>query len=326
MPEITDPPPQKIADELGELQLDLDARIPSKALDRNLLIATWNLRAFGDLTEKWASTENDTPKRDLQSLLSIAEIVSRFDVIAIQEVHGKIKSLRHMLKKLGPHWSFTLTDVTKGDEGNNERIAFLFDTRKVNLSGLACELVVPLEELQAVAVGSLTKQFARTPYAVSFRCGSKTFILVTLHVLYGKKADDRLSELRAIARWIADWARDINAFDQNLIVLGDFNIDRKDDKLYQAFTSTGLEVPADLNAVPRTIFSDQNDPSGGKFYDQIAWFTGKNGAPALSLNYSRGGFYDFVGNVLKTRNLTKSQLSWRISDHYPLWTEFLIRD
>jgi len=42
-----------------------------------------NIHAFGHLTEKWEFTEEDSPKRDLPSLLCIAEIVSRFDVIAI---------------------------------------------------------------------------------------------------------------------------------------------------------------------------------------------------------------------------------------------------
>ena len=143
MPKITDPPPQAIAAELAELRTALDQYIPPKALDRNLLIGTWNLRAFGDLTEKWKSGANDTPKRDLHSLLCIAEIISRFDVIALQEVKANLKALRHMLRVLSPNWGLSLTDVARGDPGNGERMAFLFDTRKVQLSGLACELVVP---------------------------------------------------------------------------------------------------------------------------------------------------------------------------------------
>ena len=326
MPSITDPPPQDIAAELADLSTALDADIPAKALDRNLLIATWNLRMFGDLTEKWKAGETDSPKRDLHALLCIKDIISRFDVIAVQEVRGNIKCLRHLMKVIGPHWNFILTDVTKGDSGNDERMAFLFDTRKVQMSGLACELVVPLEELRAVAEGTLDKQFARTPYAASFRSGGKTFILVTLHVLYGRNAAERLPEIRAIAKWMAEWARDINGLDQNLIVLGDFNIDRKDDVLYQAFTSTGLQTPQDLNNVPRTIFDDPANSPLNKFYDQVAWFTSAQNVPALSLKYSRGGFFDFTKVALKSRNLTNQQLSFRISDHYPLWAEFFLRD
>ena len=326
MPEITDQPPAEIKAELDELTAILDDKIPPKILDRNLLIATWNPRAFGGLTEKWQSDEEDDPKRDLHALRCIAQIISRFDVIALQEVRDDLKSLRHMLKVLGPDWGFTMTDVTVGRRGNDERLAFLFDTRRAMLSGLACELVVPEEKLGPIASGALARQFARTPYAVSFRSAAKTFILVTLHVYYGGRAADRVPELKAIAEWLSGWATEISSWGHNMIVLGDFNIDRRDDVLYQAFTSAGLVTPDDMNQAPRTIFSDPDKPDLGKFYDQIAWFTGKNNLPALSLKYSRGGSFDFTQIALKLRQLTKQQLSWRISDHYPLWAEFKVRD
>jgi endonuclease/exonuclease/phosphatase family metal-dependent hydrolase len=323
---ITDLPPEEVVADLARLRSALDEDLPAKALDRNLLIATWNVRAFGDLTEKWESSEDDTPKRDLHSLLSIAEIVSRFDVVALQEARENLKALRHLLKVLGPNWGLNLTDVTEGAPGNGERMAFLFDTRRVVPSGLACEIVVPEERLGAIGTGALDRQFARTPYAVSFRSGAKTFVLVTLHVLYGEDEEERLPELRAIAEWLAGWARDINGWDHNLIALGDFNIDRRGDALHDAFVSTGLDIPQDLQEVPRTIFADPDKPHLDKFYDQIAWFSGRNGLPALSLRYSRGGFFDFTKAALTTRGLTKAQLSWRISDHYPLWAEFSTRD
>jgi endonuclease/exonuclease/phosphatase family metal-dependent hydrolase len=323
---ITDEPPQEIKDELAELRFALDKDIPAKILDYNLLIATWNIRAFGSLTEKWKSGENDSPKRDLHSLRCIAEIVSRFDVIALQEVKSNIKSLRHMLKVLGANWGLILTDVTKGDPGNGERLAFVFDTRKVRLSGLACELVVPREQFERIDTDALDKQFARTPYAVSFSSAGKTFILVTLHIIFGEKAEARIPELNAIAEWLAEWAKNINAWDHNLLALGDFNIDREGDKLFDAFTSTGLVIPDDLRNVPRTIFSDPEKPNIEKFYDQIAWFTRDDNTPALSMEHKRGGYFDFTKVALRSRHLTKNQQSWRISDHYPLWAEFLVRE
>lgn len=325
MLQITDLIPDDIAEEMKWLGAALDERIPPKALDNNLLVATWNLRAFGDLTNKWIAGPDDTPKRDLNALMCIAEIVSRFDVIALQEVKGNLRALRYMLKMLGSHWGFSLTDVTSGRAGNDERMAYLFDTRKLQLSGLACELVVPEERLSQIAPDALRKQFARTPYAVSFRTAGHTFILVTLHVLYGEEAAGRIPELKAIADWLADWARDVNAWDHNLICLGDFNIDRRGDPLYQAFISTGLFTPPDMNLVPRTIFNDPNKPQLNKFYDQIAWFPSVQGKPAFSLKYHQGGSFDFGPHVLQSRNLDKAGISWRISDHYPLWVEFKVR-
>ena len=323
MAEITDRPPPGIEAELAELQEALDEAIPRKILDHNVLVGTWNIRAFGNMTKKWRAGPDDTPKRDLHAVRCIAEIVSRFDVIALQEVKANLRSLRHMLKVLGPHWAFSLTDVTRGAPGNSERMAFVFDTRKVRLSGLACELVVPKEELDRIGPDALHQQFARTPYAVSFLSGKRTFVLVTLHVKWGDEAEGRIPELKAIAEWMADWAKDVNAYDQNLIALGDFNIDRQESELYEAFSSTGLYVPDDLNEVPRTIFGQ---PGASKFYDQISWFTGDDQVPALSLEYVQAGSFDFTTVALRSLNLTRQQLSWRISDHYPLWVEFSVRD
>jgi endonuclease/exonuclease/phosphatase family metal-dependent hydrolase len=325
MPSILDPPPQDVVQELRLLSAALDLEVPAKQIDRNLLVATWNLRVFGDLTEKWQAEATDSPKRDLRSLRAIAEIISRFDVIAIQEVRGNIKSLRHMLKALGDHWGLIMTDVTLGHRGNNERMAFVFDTRRVRPSGLAGELVIPDDEdnpkTNLLSNEGKLQQFARTPYVVSFLAGKDTFLLITLHVLYGTKSADRLGELKEIAERLLDLARLEQSWGHNLICLGDFNIDRKDDAAYAAFTSTGLRAPPELDAVPRTIFDNAGRNS---FYDQIAWFWDAN-RPALALRFSgKAGNFNFVGRVMP--QLERQELSWRISDHYPLWVEFLTRE
>lgn len=328
MPAVTDPPPPDVAEELDRLREALDSTIPHRRLDHNLLVATWNIRAFGGLTEQWRAGEDDSPKRDLRSLLAIAEIVSRFDVVAIQEVKGTLKALRHMLRSLGYDWLPILTDVTRGRRGNDERMAFVYDTRRLRPSGLACELVLP-EEWKGVRIDpdAPVRQFARSPYAVSFLASGRgyrhTFILVTVHVIYGDKPQDRLDEMFAIADWASSMAQDLNTYHQNLIVLGDFNIDRAGDPNYEAFVSTGLRIPDELADFPRTLSGSTS--AKPKLYDQIAWFTGESDAPALSLTYSgRGGIFDFVGLVQP--DLDNQELSWRISDHYPLWVEFLLGD
>lgn len=318
MPTVFDIPPIEVQNELVLLKNDLDDKIPHKEFDNNLLIASWNIRAFGNLTRKWKSGDKDSPKRDLHALLCIAEIIRRFDVIAIQEVKANIRALRDTLKVLGDDWSMILTDVNRGDAGNGERMAYIFDTRRVNLSGLACELVVPNEWSDKINQISLEEQFVRSPYAVSFRANNQTFILVTLHILYGDSANDRIDELKGIAEWLADWATDVNAYHQNLIALGDFNIDKRGDLLNETFLSTGLFVPPELQneVVTRSIFDKT------KYYDQIAWFNGLDGKPKLSLEFLRGGNYDFMEKVLTNRNITKRRFSFLISDHYPLWAEF----
>ena len=321
MAEITDPPPQAVRDDLAALSAVLDA-IPRKIAGENLLIGTWNIRAFGDLTKAWASKAGDSPRRDFHACVLIAEVLSRFDIVAVQEVKANLRALRHTLKKMGPDYGFVMTDVNYGAPGNGERLAYIFDSRRVKLSGLACELVVPedIDTPFATPVNAFQRQFVRTPYAVSFQAGEQTVVLVTLHVLYGDASQDRVAELTGIAKWLRRWAEQEDDYGHNLIAMGDFNIDRHGDPLWQAFTSTGLTPAPDLLTVPRTLSSSLEQPNLKSFFDQIAWFETVKGKPYLSLKYRKAGGVNFQGAVLKTLNRT--ELSWRLSDHYPLWVEF----
>jgi hypothetical protein len=315
-------PPAAAREELARLEAALDADLPPKVLDRNLLVATWNVRAFGDLADSWERGAKDKPKRNLSDALAIAEILSRFDVIAVQEARANLRALRHVLKALGPDWGLILTDVNPPPAGNDERLAFVFDTRRVRPSGLAAELVLPDKLLKddKVANGILQEQFVRTPYAVSFAGSGQTFILVTLHVIFGDRAADRTGELTAIAEWLGDWARrTAEDYNQNLICLGDFNIDRKGDPNFEALTSTGLAPPAELEGLSRTI-SDK--PGAEHYYDQIAWFTEK-GRAQLTLAYEGAGHagrFEWTKHLLQ--EMETQEKSWHISDHYPLWVEF----
>jgi hypothetical protein len=101
---------------------------------------------------------------------------------------------------------------------------------------------------------AVSGRFARPPYAASFLSSGQIFIVITLHVIYGHKPEDRIAELTEIAQWLRDWAEREQSWGHNLICLGDFNIDRAGDPNYQAFTSTGLTPAPELEHLPRTIF------------------------------------------------------------------------
>ncbi len=323
MDSITDDPPPAIAAELQAAAAALDQQIPAKG-DANLLIATWNLRAFGSLTRKWTAADDDSPKRDLHGLRAIIEIIQRFDVIAVQEVKGDLRALRDMIRFLGDDWGFLMTDVTRGSAGNDERLAFLFDRRRLKPSGLAAEVVVPPEAVSGEDTdAALRRQFVRTPYAVSFATASgATFILLTAHIDFGAPAD-RAPELAGIAQWMASWAAQTTRWHHNLLVLGDFNVDRSGSELWQAFTSTGLSVPEVLHHVPRTLFSDSKAADTDKFYDQIAWFV-DGGRALIDLTFESAGGFDFLPFFYRGAGLSKTSISWRISDHYPLWVQFRV--
>lgn len=308
--------PRSVAEDLVRLRRRLDhpqTGIPGKMTDRNLLVATWNIRGFGRLFESFDENP-DSPKRNLRGMAYIAEVVRRFDVVAIQEVKRQTDCLRYLMKNfLGPAWEVVVSDVTIGDKGNSERLAYLYDRRRVVPSGLVGEIVLPPNPL-----GDPVEQFDRTPYICGFQAAGERFSLLTAHIRFGEKPSDRVEELRNLAaftaREIRDRARDEGAEEQNVIVLGDFNIDlRGDNPLFQAFVETGLFVPRQLRGLKTTSGKKE------KFFDQIAWFMG----PEFGLHFAdRAGVVDFTGAVYK--DLTTHQMSFRVSDHFPLWAEFLI--
>ena len=288
----------------------LKSGLPQKVLDENLLVGTWNLRGFSKIHPQWEENPG-SPKRNLRAMVYISEIIRLFDVIAIQEVKRDTSGIRILVENfLGPDWGLMFSDVTAGDGGNAERLAYIYDKRRVQPSGLAGEIVLtPTQD------GNPVTQFFRTPYIVGFKSSTESFALLTAHIKYGSSINDRIPEIKSLAEHIATEIRDRTKADgeeRNLIVLGDFNIDtRGDNPLFQAFVSTGLVVPPQLSNL-KTTFNTQ-----AKFYDQIAWFMGDNNL----LDSGKAGVIDFVDAVFK--ELSPSDMSFRVSDHFPLWVEFL---
>jgi hypothetical protein len=55
-----------------------------------------------------------------------------------------------------------------------------------------------------------------------------------------------------------------------------------------------------------------------KFYDQIAWFMGD-----LDLFYSKQAGVINIAEAIY-QEMTVRQMSYRVSDHFPLWVEFIL--
>jgi hypothetical protein len=84
----------------------------------------------------------------------------------------------------------------------------------------------------------------------------------------------------------------------NLIVLGDFNIDKRHgDPLFDAFVSEGLWVPQAIRETRTTTGRE------AKHHDQIAWFRDD----FTLLTEGRAGTVDFVDAIFK--NLSRAQMS-----------------
>ena len=301
-----------VAEDLVRLKRRIIAsRIPEKIIDQNLIIGTWNIRAFGEIIKNWDDSPANS-KRNLRAMVYIAEIIRKFDVIAIQEVKRNTSGLRLLTEEfLGPNWGLIISDVSAGSKGNSERLSFIYDRRRVQPSGLAGEIV-----LSANTTGDPVQQFDRTPYIVGFQTGHEKFSLLTAHIRYGSNPSDRLGEISNFANYVAAEIRQRSTVDleqENLIVLGDFNIDdRGENPLFKAFVSSGLVVPTQLLNLKSTYDSKP------KYYDQIAWFMDR-----LNLPFSgKAGVVDFAGAVYK--ELSLAQMSYRLSDHFPLWAEFIL--
>ena len=124
----------------------------------------------------------------------IGAVISRFDVIALQEIRRNPAALRFLLRHIGPGWRVIASDVTEGAAGNGERLSILYDASRVEPSGLVGEIVLP------PVAGTPMQQFARTPVAAGFTRGGNEFTLASVHVLWGAKAADRLPEITGFAR------------------------------------------------------------------------------------------------------------------------------
>jgi len=275
--------PEFVVEDIVRLRRRLDSvAVPPRRTDHNFILGTWNIRSLGGYFDAWGENP-DSPKRNLRGLALIAEVIRRFDVVAIQEVKRETTALRLLAERfLGPDWSVMMSDVTAGDKGNTERAAYLYDRRRVTPSGLAGEIVLPPTDM-----GDPQEQFDRTPYLVGFVAGGERFALLTAHIRYGEDLSDRIPELRRLAKYTAEEIRDrsrfANAEEANLIVLGDFNVIPEDKDVWSppAMQDDALMQPASRDAYRRLLADGWTDaldtlnPRGGVWtfwdYQRGAW-------------------------------------------------------
>lgn len=252
------PEGRRTLERLIELRRALDRQVPRRS-DDQLLLATWNIREF-DSTAYGARTN--------EPLQYIAEIVARFDIIAITEVRSDLKALNRLMGILGRDWRYIVTDTTAGRAGNAERMAVVYDSTNVEFGGLAGELVLPPiitkgEDGKSIEVPAA--QFARTPLLAGFRAKWIDFQLAVFHVIWGEGEEPRREEVRQLTAALTQKASDPITWSRNLIVLGDFNIGSPTDAAWDGLKAEGWVIPKDFAEDIRGTNVAQD-----KFYDQIA--------------------------------------------------------
>lgn len=308
------PEGKRTAEGLLRLKTELDKAIPPKTVDPTLLLATWNLREFGG---------TKSGGREKEPLFYIAEIMSRFDMVAVQEVRDNLDALDELMYILGGWWKFLVSDVTLGRQGNNERHAYIYDTRKLTFGGLAGELVPAMVKQKDMLKSDFA--FARTPYVAGFRAGWFKFTICTQHFYYGQsKADDpqRLQEAKMVVELLKKRMKSKDAWAYNTILLGDFNIFSTEDATLKAIEKEKFEIPASLKG---TYSNAKRD----KPFDQIA-FLSRDVKTQLAL--ARSGTFPFFDHVYRdsdwqvyqpqmTESKYKQWRTFKMSDHLPLWVE-----
>lgn len=287
---------------------------PAKRADR-LTIVSWNIANLG-LQDR----RNDDFKL-------IAEILSWFDMAAIQEVGDDVSQLYAIQSHLPPSYKLLFTDVA----GNNERLAYLYDSNKISLLEMVGEIAIPPSQHRWIRLSGIRqtfKGFDRNPFVASFQARGFRFALVNVHLYFGSTSSTHINRRRletyAVARWADLRRKNDNAYTRDIIALGDFNIANAEpgDPLYEALTRRGLHLPSHATGIGGSAVVSDND------YDQIAFFPGQTG------NEFTGemGVFDFDGALFsslftdpaRTQSDFLAYLKYYVSDHRPMWAQFRI--
>lgn len=286
--------------------------IPAVGQAGLVLLATWNIANLG------------VHKRRLDDFKIIAEILSWFEIVAIQEVADNLSDLLSVLNELPSYFDIIFNDRA----GNDERSAYIYDTRRVSLGPKIGEIVIVDSDRKDVRLPGINRAFHgfnRNPYIATFTVEDQNILLANCHLIYGslgtaaektKSIERRQLEAFAISRWCDLRRKDKHAWTTNIIALGDFNIPKaaKGDPIYDALTKRGLRVAPHGTRIPTNV-------SASADYDQIAVF------PGLHSRIRGQGVFDFDGSIFSDLYDSGTVGYWRkcakyyISDHRPLWLQ-----
>jgi hypothetical protein len=255
----------------------------------------------------------------------IAAILSWFEIVAIQEVADNLDDFFRVIEDLPDHFDWIFNDRA----GNDERSAYIFDTRRVTLGPKIGEVVIVDTDRRYIRLPGIQRGFRglnRNPYLASFTVENTDILLANCHLLYGpqRTAAQRTSSMErrqleayAIARWCDLRRRDTHAWTSNILAVGDFNLPRAQigDPIFDALTRRGLRLPPHTTRIPTNVSNTAD-------YDQIAV------TPGVLSRITDIGVFDFDGAIFSNIFNPNTPGYWRtcakyyISDHRPLWVQF----
>lgn len=310
--------------------------LPDKAADR-LLLCSWNIANLG--------VQDRTPT----ALKLIADILRRFELIAVQEVNEHWRTFANVVGLMGDEYDFIMSDTA----GNDERLAFVYDTSKVQPLQMFGELAlrdwefpkrdVPVRYRQDgewhvdVFSDLRFRPFDRNPLIGTFGAGEIAFTLVNVHLYFGKfgnstnaenraKYARRVMEIHALVKWADRRLDRASTYDRDFILTGDMNVPTMtpEDSAYAALIEFGMQ-PVDF-----TTKIGGSNLGNDKTYDQMAF------APDTIEDRIRDfGVFDFDKAIFAplwdrlNDEMSKSDalklfvrhVKYHISDHRPLWVQ-----
>lgn len=310
---------------LRRLRLALNDQIPTRRYEKNVLMANWTLSKFGALKHERLLPE---------ALYFMAQTISAFDLVALQEVSRNLDLLRRLLNILGPDWSYLATDIAPGSMGNNERFAFLYYKPRIEFGNISSNLTL-----------SSDTQLVRPPLMSAFKSAEWTFEVCTSHIIYGGGPNNMPKRLAEIDELLTHLKWRSRGHDKDLFLLGDFQLESRDSRVHKALVTGGVEIP-DAILKPASAFSDRQ-------YSLIGYLSESRRMP-LTKGQSAGGVFRIFDYALRTEDCSEYSKTgvyremtarlaeqrgrrpsdettrqrqfqrWRttqISDHFPLWVQ-----
>jgi endonuclease/exonuclease/phosphatase family metal-dependent hydrolase len=169
-------------------------------------LASWNVRILSDNS------------RDDGELSEIAQIIERYDIVAIQEARDT-EVLDRLVTMLGPDWEYIASQPS--GRGVKEIYAFVYDRREI-------ENISPVS-----LIDDRYDLFIREPAVAAFKSDNFDFVLVSIHVIYGDRIADRRDEISLLDEVLAMVDQQFEGED-DIILLGDFNMDAEDESWQMA--------------------------------------------------------------------------------------------
>jgi endonuclease/exonuclease/phosphatase family metal-dependent hydrolase len=295
----------------------------------HLLTATWNIANLGAAEQK----------RDPECFQLLAEIVQWFDLVAVQEVRDDADAgIRTLLAELPRSWRVVFSETG----GNDERLAYLWDSDQVDQGQLIGKVTLEPQELER-AGGPGFMGFSRTPYVGTFHRASLQIEIVSIHSYFGDPRDPidmgkRLAETKAIGWWCEERSEDPHSYTKDIIAVGDFNTPSEDDmELAEAMLADlrrrGLHTPRYERNGEDLLLETQLGTAvrSENHYDHLLFFPRHTDADLVDL-----GVFDFDAVIFKDlwedriarygeaqgRDDFQRYTIWAVSDHRPLWAQF----